>query len=151
MRFAGEQSLHRLRGLYNRLREHPLLFVSRLAVASHPPDLAVEDRGAHSPVVSSSWSLTTPVDPAQTRERLPPGKRRLEHPLTEACPSVTEWITLNKSRDIHDNEVEIFQVLNSGISPFLVRLGEGVLAVFHSPAVATRRLGWVLRYGASGR
>ncbi|GAU97631.1 hypothetical protein RvY_08897-2 [Ramazzottius varieornatus] len=106
---AQEQFLHRLRGLYNRLREHPLLFVSRLAVASHPPDLAVEEQGAHSPVVSSSWSPTTPVDPAQTRERVTPGKRMLEHPLTEACPSVTEWITLNKSRDIHDNEVEIFQ------------------------------------------
>ena len=25
-------------------------------------------------------------------------KRKLELPLTESCPSVTEWISLNKSR-----------------------------------------------------
>ena len=107
----GDNTVHRLRGLYNRLHEYPELFDSRLAGASRPPDFAVTNEELLQPLAPSSWLLMSGVhDPISMTDYVTREKRKLELPLAESCPSVTEWITFNKSKDIHDNEVEIFQV-----------------------------------------
>jgi hypothetical protein len=63
---------------------------SRLAVTSRRPDVEADDDVK---VPDSSYHhLKGHVSEKQV------SKRKLELPLTEACPSVTEWISLNKSR-----------------------------------------------------
>ena len=75
---------------------------TRLMVGSRHPD-TIEKR-------------SVPIDNYESTEEtdgITVDKRKLEMPLTEACPSVTEWLSINKSRDIHDQEVEIFQPTGS--------------------------------------
>ncbi|XP_055335558.1 uncharacterized protein LOC129586378 isoform X2 [Paramacrobiotus metropolitanus] len=98
----SEFLLHRLRGLYNHLKDHPALMDSRLSVGRPlelPPEVSVAG-------VRSDAAITDNNSDDFARIIR---KRKLELPLTEACPSVTEWLSLNKSRDIHDEEVEVFQ------------------------------------------